>query len=192
MIGATNALAPSIGEIGFHITVGPAVLWLNGITIISPFSIVFIAKNTTSYIFLNTTTGLLGVNTSGFATSNIPIAIVVSSDTKLLTLVDTRPDFTNIGTGGGGGGGGATWLAVNTSQTIIPTSTTQFINASGTCTLALTPATGQIYTIVNTGSGVITLTNLVPTTLYALVNQGQSISLAFDNTSGTFLLYGNV
>lgn len=100
MIGLSSALAPVVEQQGLQISIGPATLWLNGAVIISPFSFIFLTANATSYVFLNTTTGLLGVNTSGYATVDIPIATIVTNLNRVVTVVDTRPDFTNVGGSG--------------------------------------------------------------------------------------------
>ncbi len=188
MIGGSNALAPTIDQIGLQVAVGPGVLWLNGVVIISPFTFVLLSANTTSYIFLNTSSGLIGVNTSGYSSSNIPIATVVTSNVRVVTLVDTRPDFTNVG-GSGGGGGPYPWQNISTTGTITPTSTNQFVNASGTITITLTSGTGQVYNIVNTGAGVITLAYSA-STVYQLVNQGQGVQIGWDDSTSTWRAFG--
>jgi hypothetical protein len=96
MINSFSALAPTIDQIGLQIGIGPASLWLNGSVSSVPFSFVLLSPNTTSYVYLNTTTGLVNVNTSGVPTNNIPIATVVTNLTRVVTLVDTRPDYTNV------------------------------------------------------------------------------------------------
>lgn len=105
MIGNTSALAPTIGQTGFQIGVSPAVLWLNGIYSEIPFSFVFVQPNTTSYIYLNMSSGLLGVNNTGFIAQNLPIAIVTTGLTKVVSCIDKRPDIVNFSSGGGGGTG---------------------------------------------------------------------------------------
>jgi hypothetical protein len=96
MIALTNALAPFIGQPGLEISVSPGVLWLNGFIINLPLGTVFLPPNSTSYVFLNTSSGLLGTNTTGYNTVDIPIAAVVTSFTTVVSLTETRPDFTNL------------------------------------------------------------------------------------------------
>jgi hypothetical protein len=190
MINGFSALAPTIGQIGLQIGIGPASLWLNGIVSSVPFGFVFLAPNSTSYVYLNTTTGLINVNTTGVATNNIPIATVVTSLTKVVTLVDNRPDYTNVG-GGGGSAGAAVWSTVSTSQTVVATSFNQSLNASGNITLALTPQNGQTYTVVNTGSGLVILQDLSSNILYELVNTGQGVTLSYDYNTTTWRVTGS-
>jgi hypothetical protein len=100
MIALSNALAPTASEKGLQVAIGPASLWLNGSVTFSPFTFIFLSPNSTSYVYLNTSTGQIGVNTTGYSSGNIPIATVVTSLLNVVTLVDTRPDFTNVGSSG--------------------------------------------------------------------------------------------
>jgi hypothetical protein len=188
MIGLSNALTPSIDTIGLQVAIGPATLWLNGTVIISPFSYVYLSNNSTTYIYLNTTSGQIGANNSGYASGNIPIATVITNLTRVTSLIDTRPDFTNIGSATGSGG--TVWADVSSSGTFVPTSLNQSINASGTISIALTAVAGQIYNVVNTGNGVITLTTTASATIYELVNQNQAVQISYDITSTTFRVLG--
>lgn len=101
MIGLSSALAPTVYQTGLQVGIGPAALWLNGAVTNLPFSFVFLQPNTTNYIYLSTSSGLVGVNQSGFSATNIPIATVTTGPSAVQSLIDNRPDFTNIGSGGG-------------------------------------------------------------------------------------------
>jgi hypothetical protein len=188
MINSFSALAPTIDQVGLQIGIGPASLWLNGSVSSVPFGFVFLSPNTTSYVYLNTTTGLVNVNTTGVTTNNIPIATVVTNLTRVVTLVDTRPDYTNVG--GGGGSPGAVWASATSTQTIVPTALKQFINASGNITLTLTPQNGQTYTVVNTGSGLVILQDLSSNILYELENTGVGVTLSYDYNTTTWRVTG--
>ena len=61
-------------------------------------------NSTTNYVYLNISGCAPASNTSGFTSSTIPIAIVVTAGGNITTLTDVRSLF-NSGTGGGGGGG---------------------------------------------------------------------------------------
>ncbi len=102
MITNTSALVPIIELTGLEVYVGPATLWINGFIINTAPTILFLAGNATSYVFLNFTTGLIQVNTAGFENDYLPIATVVTNRTSVVTLVDQRPDWSNIGGGGSG------------------------------------------------------------------------------------------
>jgi len=106
-----------------------------------------------------------------------------------VTLIDTRPDYTNVG-GGGGSGPGAVWVSATSTETIVPTALKQFINASGNITLSLTPQNGQTYTVVNTGSGVVILQDLSSNILYELVNTGLGVTLSYDYNTTTWRVTG--
>jgi hypothetical protein len=166
MIGLSSALAPTAGQAGLQMSVGPAVLWLNGSVIISPFTFVFLSANSTSYVYLNTTSGLVNVNNSGYSSSNIPIATVVTNTSRVVTLVDTRPDFTNVGGGSSGGNfsnGETPSGSINSSNTsftlvqipspalslilvrngIVQQQTVDYTISGATITMAVAPITGD-------------------------------------------------
>lgn len=64
-----------------------------------------LTNNTTNYVYLDMTTGALAFNTSGFASSEFPIAVVVTSGGNIIApLFDVRTMFNDLGAGGGGGG----------------------------------------------------------------------------------------
>jgi hypothetical protein len=102
MIGLSNALFPSIDGGGLQVAVAPAKLWLNGFIIVLPPSIIFVSPNATSYIFLNTSTAMIGVSTAGYSSIDIPIATVITDSSRCVSMTDTRPDFTNVGGSGPG------------------------------------------------------------------------------------------
>src|SRR5271154_1882824 len=63
-----------------------------------------LSANANNYVYLNTTTGVIVLTTSGFPPSVYPIAVATTNATLVTTLADVRP---YVFGGGGGGGGGA-------------------------------------------------------------------------------------
>jgi hypothetical protein len=100
MISITSAFAPSIDHAGLQVSVGPALLWISGNMYAVPPSVVFLTPNSTSYVFFNTSVGLIGVTNSGFSPVVIPIATVTTSFNVVSNLTDNRPDFMTPGSGG--------------------------------------------------------------------------------------------
>jgi hypothetical protein len=99
MITLSSALAPSI-EQGLQVTVAPALLWLNGSIVLTPTSLVFLTAYSTSYVYLNSSLGAVAVSHTGYPQDQIPIATVVTGFTQVESLIDDRPDYSNVGGGG--------------------------------------------------------------------------------------------
>jgi hypothetical protein len=80
------------------------------------------SNNSTNYVFINSTGGCIpAVNTSGFTTSHIPLAIVTTSVGNITTIKDTRTMFF-LGLAGSGsitGSGSACHLAKFSGTTVI-------------------------------------------------------------------------
>lgn len=179
MITSTNALVPTIGGQGFVMTVGPASLWVNNILAVVPPSVVFLSQRTTNYISLNTGTGLVQVNTTGFTSTSIPIATVVTNNFGVTSFADNRPDFYTTPNGGGSAVMLETNGVVNTSQAVL-----NLIN-------------GTNVTLVADGVGGVTVnatqptlpafqTNGTPNALQNLLNlkSGSNITLTADGAGG--------
>lgn len=140
MIGLSNALCPSIDGGGLQVAVAPAVLWLNGFITVLPPSIIFVSPNATSYIFLNTSTAMIGVSTVGYSSIDIPIATVITNSGQCVSLADTRPDFTNVGGSG---------VSINFADAEIPSGA---INGSNvTFTLVNSPSPPSSLFLVRNG-----------------------------------------
>lgn len=107
MISPTNAFSPYIDGGGLFLGVTSGVALVGSTPILVPGQFVPLTSNTTNYVLLNLTSGILQVNTSGFTSGNYPIAIVTTLNTGVLSVVDARPDVAAAGPGGGGGGGGS-------------------------------------------------------------------------------------
>lgn len=93
MIALSSALAPSIDRVGLQVNIGPAALWFSGAAVFLQPATVFLSANNTFYIYLNSGTNTVQTNTTGFTSTVIPIATVVTGLATVTSLVDNRPDF---------------------------------------------------------------------------------------------------
>ena len=64
-----------------------------GVNNVIPTTVVAVTKNTTNYIVLTPSTGVISSNTSGFTSVIFPIAVVVTVNSDIKTITDARPDF---------------------------------------------------------------------------------------------------
>src|SRR6266850_2147726 len=137
MFTLSNAFFPYIGAIGLQISLDAGVVINNGSSTFLPAQTVSLAANTTTYIFLNTSSILVQSNTSGFPSSNCyPIAIVITADSTVTTITDMRPDVQ----GGGSGSAGVTSVGFATgsgASDALYTITGSPITTSGTITETL-------------------------------------------------------
>jgi hypothetical protein len=131
MINCTSALAPYIQALGLQIEVAPSLLWLNGSIVLTPPSVVFLTAYSTSYVYLNSSLGAPAISHSGYPQGQIPIATVVTGFTQVESLIDDRPDYSNVG------GGGSTTLF---SDAEIPSGTINGSNVTFTLQNAPDPA----------------------------------------------------
>ena len=116
MFTLSNAFFPYIGGPGLSVAIDGGVVINNGGSTVVPAQVVSLAANTTTYVFLNTSSIVIQSNTSGFPSSNCyPIATVLTSNSVVTSITDMRPDIQ----GGGSGGGGST-VNVNGSPVLNP------------------------------------------------------------------------
>lgn len=174
----TNALSPSIIlNPGMFISVNGATAWFDGaLQTIAP-SFLALSPNTTSYIFLNTVTGTIQLNQTGFTATVFPVATATTSSSQITSLVDNRPDWIIGGTGGGGGGGASSIEvpsgAVNSANTVftiaaVPNPTSSLLVfrnglqlkaglsyslAGSTITFVSAPLTGDVLQVYYSSSG---------------------------------------
>lgn len=119
-----------------------------------------------TYVYLDMATGTVRSNNSGFTGNIYPIAVVITNDTEITSLIDSRPDIT---TSSGGGGGGSF------------TDTVQAFTASGTVSIAA----GQ--NLFGTCIGTSTLSLISPVGL-----AGQYIKLIKIDNSGMNTISGGI
>jgi hypothetical protein len=101
MRSPTNILAPTIQPVGLNMAVSAGQVYVNNTLVSVPPTIVILTANSTNFIFLNTTSGAIQVNTSGFPTPCYPISAVSTGDKKVASYTDSRPDvFLGAGSGG--------------------------------------------------------------------------------------------
>jgi hypothetical protein len=138
MRSPTNILAPTIQPVGLNMAVSAGQVYVNNTLGSVPPTIVVLTANATNFIFLNTTSGAIQVSTSAFPAPSYPIATVFTTDRRVGSYSDSRPDVF-LATGSGGG-------SPNFSDAEIPAGA---INGSNrTFTLANTPnpaASVQLY-----------------------------------------------
>src|SRR5258706_8270943 len=113
MINSFQAFVPSLvppypTTAGLRIFVGPPTGAIAGFvtvganTIAVPTGFVNVTALSTTYVYLDMAVGAVRSNNSGFAGSFYPIAIVLTNQVEIVTLLDVRPDIM-IATAGGGG-----------------------------------------------------------------------------------------
>jgi hypothetical protein len=130
MRSPTNILAPTIQPTGLNMAISAGQVYVNNTLVNVPPTIVILTANTTNFIFLNTTSGAIQINTSGFPAPCYPIASVQTTDRRVASYSDSRPD---VFLAGGSGGS-----SPNFSDAEVPTG---LINGSNrTFTLANTPS----------------------------------------------------
>jgi len=138
MIDPRNYFAPFIGPPGLQISVDAGVVLISGAPVNVAATNVSLAPNTTTYVYLNTSSGNISSNTSGFPSTNCyPIAQVVTSTSSVLNLTDSRVD---VG-GTGGGSGGVTSVFTRTGSVTAQTgdyTVAQITGAASTASPALT------------------------------------------------------
>jgi hypothetical protein len=99
---------------GFRIQIAKGSINIGSSTVVVASNTVYVTANSTTYIYLNTATGVIQSNTSGFAPTGVyPIAVASTNSSFVVTLTDARPNVFNNGTGGGGGGAGVTITVVS-------------------------------------------------------------------------------
>jgi hypothetical protein len=79
MLTIDSALCPQIIAPGLEIQVYQGSTLLNGLVVNVPTSIVGLAPNKTTYVFLNISNGFLQTNNTGFPINNFPIAAVTAT-----------------------------------------------------------------------------------------------------------------
>lgn len=95
MLSKLNPFAPYIGAPGLSMTVGSGVLNIGTTATVVPLTVVGLAANATSFVFLNLTSGAIQSNTSGFPTGVYPIATVTTNNVGVASLTDSRPDISS-------------------------------------------------------------------------------------------------
>ncbi len=98
MLSPQNAFAPFIGGPGLLITVnGGAVVNSLGQPISVPSTVVGLAANSTTYIFLNLTAVAIQTNTTGFVggKTTYPISVVAANNVGITSVLDQRADISS-------------------------------------------------------------------------------------------------
>lgn len=104
MNSSSAALAPIISTDGLFLSILPGSFFIAGTLTALPASRVTLLQNSTNYVSLNTTSGTLEVNQTGFATSgSYPIAVVVTGVSGIQSMTDSRPDLFFVASSSPGG-----------------------------------------------------------------------------------------
>jgi len=137
MIEPSNAFSAYVdgGGLTLGVTGGVALIGTVPTTILG--GSVALTANTTNYVFLNLSLGVVQVNTTGFGASEYPIATVVTTNSGIFTLTDSRPDIGSSNSSGGG-------LLSSASLTL---STTQIENLTATPIQILAGVAGVYYSL---------------------------------------------
>jgi hypothetical protein len=159
MISGTNAFAPYVDGGGLTLGVDAGVALVGTAPTIIGGQQVSLTAQTTNYVQLNLSTGVVQVNTTGFTSGNYPIAVAVTNSTGIIALTDWRPDVPAAGPGGGGGspGGSTGDIQYNNSGA--------FAGSAATVTLAgtINIPTGQAYEVNGISIGNGPFVSLAPT-----------------------------
>jgi hypothetical protein len=92
---------------GLRVQIAAGSVNIGALVMAIPAQTITATANATTYIYLNTTTGLINTNGSGFPSSGAyPIATATANATYVYTLADSRPNIFVSGTGGSGGSPG--------------------------------------------------------------------------------------
>lgn len=203
-----SAFQPSLVPVyptlaGLVVVINQGSVVVTGTPVTIPYTRVSVAPLSTTYIYADLTSNLLGSNTTGFTGLVYPIAIVTTNQTEVITLVDVRPDVFGGGSGGGGGSSADTVQSVNNSGGVVfPGGTNLFIKATsgaGGITQTLPTAVGlngqtAKFIKVDAGVGVLTIGTTGGQTIngfssVTIFNQFQYIVVESDNSN--WLIVGN-
>jgi len=165
--------APSLGR-GLNVNVVGGVAAISTVPTAIAGTSVGVAANTTTYIYVDLSAAIISSNTSGFTSTEYPVATVVTNSTQIVTLTDDRPGAYAVS---GGGGSGTVSSVSNSDGTLTITPTTGAVIAA----LALAHAntwTGQqtfVAPILGTpASGIIT--NLTGTCTSCTANSASNMT----------------
>lgn len=163
-MNSTAALAPVISTDGLFLAVLPGSFFISGTLTNLPASKVTLTQNSTNYVSLNTSSGVLQVNQTGFASSGAyPIATVVTGVSSILSMTDSRPDLflagggtTNtiasgtaaLGTSAIGSGAAATTVTVAATGVLTTDTVMADFNADPTGVTGYTPSASGMLTII--------------------------------------------
>jgi len=199
MIGLTNAFCPYIGGPGLLVGIDDGVVLIGTTPTFIAGQIVSVAANATNYIQLNTSSGSVQVNTTGFGAGDYPIAIVTTGLTYIEAVVDSRPDVYEGGSGGGGGLLAPTAYSANANVASSVVYGQATAGAGGiTLTLQstlLTIGQAQLFMKMDSAAGAVMLTDSAGATFnslsgwaetsWLLVNQGEYANCVWDGTRYT-------
>src|SRR5229473_477106 len=89
----TSSFAVHVDSDPLLLIVEAAVVVTNNMLSFSPRTTFLLVPNSTNFIFYDVVTNALRLNTSGFPNQVIPIATVTTSEKRITSLVDNRPDW---------------------------------------------------------------------------------------------------
>jgi hypothetical protein len=132
MLSPTNILAPSIQPVGLNMAVSAGQVYVNNTLVNVPPTTVVLTANATNFISLNTSTGAVQINTSGFPQPCYPIATVFTDNRQATSYTSARPDVYLAAASGGG--------SPNFSDAEVPSGSVNGINRTFTLSNAPNPA----------------------------------------------------
>lgn len=96
---------PALAGLKVYISGGNVVV--NGTPVYIPSQYVYLQPNSTSFVYVDLTNGVIAQSSSGFPTTAYPVCICSTNGTMITTMTDARPDV--FGGGGGGGPSNVLW-----------------------------------------------------------------------------------
>ena len=93
LIKNSSSLAPSPGP-GLSVNIASSgLLWVNASFANSSNLNIPLAPNSLTYVFMNSTTGAIQCNTTGYTDSCVPICSVSTTLSVVMAVIDNRPDY---------------------------------------------------------------------------------------------------
>ena len=96
--------SPLLGASGFQILIGEGVAVVNNVPIVIPATNLTLIALSTNYVYVDLSAGVISSNTSGFTSTEYPVAIVTTDSISILSLQDVRSGAPSTSIGGGGSG----------------------------------------------------------------------------------------
>jgi hypothetical protein len=96
--GTTNAFAPMITGGGLSVHVDAGVIFTQGTPTLVAAADIALTASSTNVVYLDMATGLLAAAVGNMTAYMFPIAIAITDNSKITSLVDARPDVFNFAT----------------------------------------------------------------------------------------------
>ena len=155
--GVAPGYAPTAGS-GLVLNIGPGTANCSGSIATYSGGTFTLTASVTNYIYLNTAASCVpATKTSAFTSTDIPLAVVVTGSSAIVSITDDRTPFNTPGSGGGGGSGvqynppttayifsGFSGPYDDNHELSSPVSVANYSCASGVCTVNTSVAHGLL------------------------------------------------